>query len=747
MEMRGGTRDGAVNRSLEGPERDRIEIERSVVVSPTEPASHSHARGQSESQNLLPNSPKNLFEYSSTTRFAFDRPDNTQYDPASTPKINGRETPMWSGVPQSLRRSKQRRWQDAAVDVLAIAASIPFFALASALIWVHGEEVGEDKENSLNQLIKGAATLFPLVFSIVVGRAMVKIASWKVEQGTSIGFLERLLGSRTVGGTIITAFGLRSITIGSLVLVLVWLLSPGGSQAVLRILSTTTSSIVASANVTYINARQQSFAGQAEFNNWSNGLASILSASLLAPEEVKTSPMDTWGNVKIPLFSSLSTVSEDNNGWRQISQSGFTPIYSSLIGIPMSALPSSNSTSKFESTYTELTCSNITSNGTRGAGFFINPGLISTTGPFISAQNITSDTSWAFGYLGDDTTSLLPNTSIQALDTLNSSMTGNGLPGLLLYQDYTGTQNVTSIYCVPSQSYVESTITCTSSSASTTPSCSVTAQRLSLLPHPPSAITPLSISTLFLGLSSYLPVATPQLNHVDIMQNYIFSPLNNAFIQSAQYPQFSSPSGGESRFLSLPLSDFGIRLGQILNTLLQGSTMNYTTYLTSSSSSFSNNTTTTTPLSSTPQALTTQIQALSPLLTVPATTTHSHTTFTISYPWLALFLLSTTVLFLFGILSLLLTQITHLPSYLPYLSSLLRDSPHLSLPTGGIGVNGLKRAREVGEMRVRLGDVGDVDGGYEIGVGAAVSVGRIGLGMVGHEVGGVRGLDRRKLYL
>ncbi|KAF8855680.1 hypothetical protein BDZ45DRAFT_746277 [Acephala macrosclerotiorum] len=744
MEVRGGTRDGAVNRLLEGPEGDEIAIESADSVSPLGPSSHSHShsRGLSESQNLLPNSPKNLFEYSSTTRYTFDRPDNTQDDPTSTPKINGRETPMWSGVPQSLRKSSSRRWLDAAADVLAIAASIPFFALASALIWADGEEASEDKENSLNQLIKGAATLFPLVFSVVVGRTMIKIASWKAEHGTNIGFLERLLGSRTVGGTIITAMGLRSVTIGSIVLVLLWLLSPLGSQAVLRTLSTSNGTVALTANTTYINARQQSYAGQAEFNNWSNGLASVLSASLLAPNEIKTGSMDTWGNVKIPLFSSLSNISQDDNGWRQVPQSNSTSIYSSLLGMATSNLPTGNSTLNLESTYTELTCSNITSSITRGTGFFIDPGLISTNGPFISAQNITSTTPWAFGYLGDDTTSLLANTSIQALDSIANNTTSNNiLPGLLLYQDFTGAQNVTSVYCIPSQTYVESVISC-SSTSSTSPSCAVSAQRLSLLPHPPSAITPLSISNLFLGLSSYLPAATPQLNQVDIMQNYIFSPLDNAFIQSAQYP---SQTGGESRFLDLPLSDFSVRLGQIFNTLLQGSTLNATTYLTSSSSFQITNST----VAQTPQELTTQIQQSAPLLTVPSTTLLPTKQFSISWTWLSLFLLSTTLLLLCSLLSLLLSQITLLPSYLSYLSSLLRDSPHLSLPTGGLAISGFKRVREIGETRIRLGDVGDVDGGFEIGIGAAVSVGRVGIGLCGMEDGrgGIRGLDRRKLYL
>lgn len=50
---------------------------------------------------------------------------------------------------------------------------------------------------------------------------------------------------------------------------------------------------------------------------------------------------------------------------------------------------------------------------------------------------------------------------------------------------------------------------------------------------------------------------------------------------------------------------------------------------------------------------------------------------------------------------------------------------------------------------IRLGDVGNVDGGFEIGVGAKVMVGRVGIGMLGlaDGRGGVRALERGRMYL
>lgn len=58
-------------------------------------------------------------------------------------------------------------------------------------------------------------------------------------------------------------------------------------------------------------------------------------------------------------------------------------------------------------------------------------------------------------------------------------------------------------------------------------------------------------------------------------------------------------------------------------------------------------------------------------------------------------------------------------------------------------MNGLERSRLCRDVRVKLGDVGDMEGGCEVGTGVAVRVGRLGIG--GEDVVGE--LDRRKLYL
>jgi hypothetical protein len=175
MEVRGGSRDGAVNRTLNGPPiLDEIPImddipiiaiqsatasmvspvtSRSPPSEPTSPPPNGHRRGKSESQNLLPPSPKTLFEYS-TRDFRYNQPDESEQD--------GRISPNWGGVAGSLIKTTNQMWRDALVDILAISAGLPFFALAGAIIRLDGKPVNGYQENILNQCIKGVSTKFSI---------------------------------------------------------------------------------------------------------------------------------------------------------------------------------------------------------------------------------------------------------------------------------------------------------------------------------------------------------------------------------------------------------------------------------------------------------------------------------------------------------------------------------------------------------------------------------------------------------
>jgi hypothetical protein len=166
-----GSRDGAVNRSLE----DVLEIEPAPIQSPgpVEGGTHSHKRGLSESANLLPPSPsnpnsragpsedqtllltgsKNLFEYSSTKFFRYDLPEQSLR--------GGAISPSFPGSPLTLGRTRKELLKDFVTDILAFGASLPFFALAGALIYFNGKNVEEHQHNILDQCIRAVSP--PLV--------------------------------------------------------------------------------------------------------------------------------------------------------------------------------------------------------------------------------------------------------------------------------------------------------------------------------------------------------------------------------------------------------------------------------------------------------------------------------------------------------------------------------------------------------------------------------------------------------
>ena len=96
-----------------------------------------------------------------------------------------------------------------------------------------------------------------------------------------------------------------------------------------------------------------------------------------------------------------------------------------------------------------------------------------------------------------------------------------------------------------------------------------------------------------------------------------------------------------------------------------------------------------------------------------------------------------------AIASAILQRKTLARDYLGFVSSLARESQYVGAPIGGADMDGLKRSKLLGEMNIKLGDVGTVQEGWQIGLGAALSVGKVGIGSSDNVVA----LDKRKLYI
>ncbi|KAL6359667.1 hypothetical protein LRP88_07089 [Fusarium phalaenopsidis] len=182
--------------------------------------------------------------------------------------------------------------------------------------------------------------MFPIIFASTVGRFVYEIARWKLEQGVTLGTLEQLLGSQTVGSTVLTHANLCIMNPLAAGLLFIWVFSPLGGQSLLRILGSHLEPVVQNSTIVHFGSDAASILaylrpiGGSEFGiidaevkypgNW-------YSALLLAPATTKTGSMDLWGNVKIPFLSG----DMDGGGWGQVSRSPDPENFSSLAGYPV----------------------------------------------------------------------------------------------------------------------------------------------------------------------------------------------------------------------------------------------------------------------------------------------------------------------------------------------------------------------------------------------------------------------------
>lgn len=599
--------------------------------------------------------------------------------------------------------------------------------------------------------------MFPYSFALVFSRAALKFATWNLQNGSTVGQLEQLMGSRSLAGTIYTQAKMRSFNFVSFAFVALWCLSPLGSQALLRVLSTTDIPIQNSTtNFTYINTRLPKWTakvyGEAVYGYGVDlfpGAGALLGASLVAPLSVKNSPADLWGNVKIPFQSHLSGTT-DADGWIDVNTSITTLDYSSLFGIPMASTAfydNSSSTFNLESTYLELGC---TSSTTYKYKYTANEkfnresdDLISTNGPYVSYKNLSlmpyggnaSQTDkeywvsnaeywdhWAIGYKGSSALELIPRrgylnySMAAAVDGLSLERLGPDFQtGELLFQSLMTFDNFTNIFCVPAQIYVESQVLCTAKGGST--KCAVIKQRESKLPHFPSNVSLLAFPEIMSLIGKFLPnaTATETLSGVDLLANYIYN----------QDPTFVQTTSKVSLH-QISLSQFGSAFSQILNAFLYTTGYEMSEFLTGGRfhtykiEKFNSSEIRTTPWPYNAETTVKDgIAAYKWALTVIGNTTFTSPSlsYKISRAWAAIFFLSSFAMLAMALVSITYRRKTKIPDYLGYVSSLVQESRHATGVTGGVNLDGFERARELKDQKIRYGDInfGDDVGVLAIG--------------------------------
>lgn len=182
----------------------------------------------------------------------------------------------------------------------------------------------------------------------------------------SIQALWAFLSTKTVFDAFLLQWSVGALSLPTIVVGLLWAMSPAGGQASLRIQYRTEQATVSSTTVRYLDTGPLGFLytyvtlleGYDIGPNQTGfpfSITSSFGAALMQDSETKSGPRDSWGNPKIPRLDMLNHSAADENGWIETSNVTSMESFGSLFGLPLLGVPE-NGTVEFgvESAYVQL---------------------------------------------------------------------------------------------------------------------------------------------------------------------------------------------------------------------------------------------------------------------------------------------------------------------------------------------------------------------------------------------------------
>ncbi|KAJ4136586.1 hypothetical protein NW768_004203 [Fusarium equiseti] len=574
-------------------------------------------------------------------------------------------------------------------DCVATLVPIALVAFAIAIMRLDNKEAEQEEYRKWRNAINVIASAFPIAFASIVGRMVFEAARWKLEKGATLGLLEQLIGSRTVGSTFITQIGLGKLNILGLVLLSLWAFSPLGSQAVLRTLGSKLEPVLSTSSALYFSTDAQTRLAQPfpishSMSAWDSRdfghLSNMFSALFFTSEERKTDPMDIWGNVKIP------NLNIDDNGWHNVMSGPSPDSYSVLLGLPITSVTTGNITFLLEPSYLHLECWNysIQTNGLSDFSLFnwtepsdtIDPKTFQRKGPLPkpngtwhgrSIDELESSWTMAVDRFVDQYWSNVTHMSRRLEASPGESNVTYGHPKLfknetdlqvevanLLFEglfsdDISSPGKQVVAECSVLQRYVESRVHCSRADMSTPQKCSVIAQRLSRKKHATENITMLNWKMIWSRVTKLpkLLQGNTWSGFADIILRYLSDTRANAV-----------PGMGldvdMNLFNKTTAEQFGRRLGQVINTYLLLGQVYQSAMRVDHGFNFN--------------------------ITAPAERTNLVETYTVHWSWAVLFLVSSLILLASGIVSIVFAQLAIGPEVLGYASTVVYSSKYVELP-------------------------------------------------------------------
>ncbi|CAM1509498.1 Fc.00g032370.m01.CDS01 [Cosmosporella sp. VM-42] len=659
------------------------------------PRSRNHTRGESSSQSIL----------------ISDDGDNLK---------DGDETP---------RKFVKEKLGIATIltDVGSVLCPLALLVFSFMVLRTNGRDKDEAYAKYRNA-ITVLGTIFPIIFASIMGRLMYQIARWKLEKGATMGTLEQLMGSRTLGSTFLTQIQLGSYNLLGFSLLLVWVFSPFGGQSLLRMLDLRLSTVVHSSNIIRFDSEAQSnFAdwtpgsasGAASTEEWLSILDSMYNALLLSPDSVKYDSMDLWTNLKIPMLQSYGNESSE---WQQVPRVGFE--YSALVGFPLTNVSKGNTSFSIETSYVQLECAkpqkidfedggeiplNVTGFGSlpepvpNGTWYGLPLNGTTDAATWNLGLDTFVDTIWRNFSFYDDRGIEKSQTERPGMFT-NETGIEAGPTKLLFQAELSDNPNSppdhVNTTCGVSQKYVESWVTCSRTNQLARPNCTVVEQRDSQKPHSPENISQLSFPLIFSYISGRLPRAT---NHrstnsqADLSLNYIQNP--SVLDVGKLYTQ-------KSRLALENVTEevFSYRLGQLINTYLILSQV----------------------FIDTPSGSTDPNASFEPNITLSVDVENIVEVYHISKPWIAACIVSCFLLLISAVLGVVFIHLADGPEVLGYVSTVVRDSKYLDMPSEAGRMNGIDLTNSMKERRVQYGLTHLAQEGQSLmGVGRQEDIGKI----------------------
>ncbi|KAI0551664.1 hypothetical protein F4679DRAFT_134534 [Xylaria curta] len=427
----------------------------------------------------------------------------------------------------------------------------------------------------VEEVSKLAPTTYPVIFALVIKNALQSIGRLSSERGVKIGTLHHFMTTRSLGDALSATTRIFHQSALINLSIVLWALSPIGSQASFRMLYTTQRIESSKDTVRYLDTgplrhsllhwsldEESSYIRRATANNFEQDFYTVMAQSW----DTLESRTDGWHNAKIPRIESLN-IPEGPGAWLDTTGLKGADSYSSPLGTAIHELPTAGSKDlSIETSYIGTSCDPLRQtvlNPDEPDNARLNFQLSCLNCPTWNASEFDKNCMTGFphpwcsrlgSFLGLDAPNSTPtvgqtafNSTLLAIDiwvydAANSKT--NAVDEAEPIQVYATWSTICNVY----QKHVEVQIRCEAEE------CYTKSVRNSQLDKRPESVTPMDF-----WASKFLPNGSTTRLLADTIPRYLSGPV----------PRSSSPANASQLFAQVTAEQFSARLGAVLNVYLQ----------------------------------------------------------------------------------------------------------------------------------------------------------------------------------